>query len=291
VATPILLMQWLKKHNELMMKKYILLVFTSLLCIATYAQQRIVSLNGTISEMLCAIGLEKQIVGVDITSNYPASLNSKPKLGHNRNISAESVLAVQPTIVLGLEDQFNGQLKDQLVASGVKTVILKQDYSVEGTHKLLQDVAAAVGEAGKAAPVLQQYDKQASALRMSPLPKKVLFIYARGAGTLMVSGTGTALNKAITLAGAQNAVTDFKDFKPLTAESLVAANPDVILLFSSGLQSVGGVDGLLKIPGIAQTTAGQKKQVIDMDGEMLSGFGLRLPDAIQQLHNKIAAFK
>jgi len=67
----------------------------------------------------------------------------------------------------------------------------------------------------------------------------------------------------------------------------VAANSDVILLFDSGLQSVGGVDGLLKVPGVSSTNAGKNKKIISMDGQFLSGFGLRLPQAIQQLNKKI----
>jgi iron complex transport system substrate-binding protein len=103
----------------------------------------------------------------------------------------------------------------------------------------------------------------------------------------MVSGTGTSIDKMIQLAGGKNAVTDFADFKPLAAESLVAANPDMILLFDSGLNSIGGIDGLEKIPGIIQTNAGRNRKIISMDGELLSGFGLRLPQAIRELQEKI----
>lgn len=272
------------------MKKILLSALCFVLLLASNAQQRIVSLNGTISEMLCALGLEKQIVGVDITSNYPDVLKSKPKLGHNRNISAEGVLALQPTIVLTTQDQLNTQLNEQLRSAGIKTIVLQQDYSITGTKKLLNEVAVTVGASARAKELSQQYDKQIAALQIKPVNKKVLFIYARGAGSMMVSGTGTSLDKIIQLAGAKNAVNDFKDFKPYSSEALIAENPDVILLFNSGLQSVGDINGLLKIPGIAQTTAGKKKQVISMDGEMLSGFGLRLPETIQSLNNKIIAF-
>jgi iron complex transport system substrate-binding protein len=126
-----------------------------------------------------------------------------------------------------------------------------------------------------------------AALASTRSDKKVLFIYARGAGTLMVSGTGTPIASMIQLAGAKNAVTDFADFKPLTAEAMVAANPDIILLFDSGLKSIGGIDGLLKVPGIAQTNAGRNRSIVSMDGELLSGFGLRLPQAIRELQEKV----
>ena len=104
---------------------------------------------------------------------------------------------------------------------------------------------------------------------------------------MMVSGTGTPVDIMIQLAGAQNAVTEFTGFKQLSSESLVAANPDVILLFNSGLQSLGGADGLMKVPGVAQTNAGRNKKVVAMDGQFMSGFGLRLPEAVNELNKKL----
>ncbi|HTN17434.1 MAG TPA: ABC transporter substrate-binding protein, partial [Chitinophagaceae bacterium] len=93
----------------------------------------------------------------------------------------------------------------------------------------------------------------------------------------------------IKLAGGENAVSGFEDFKPLTPEALLNANPDVILMFTSGLESLGGMDGLLKVPGIAMTNAGKKKQVIEMDGQYLTGFGPRLGKAIAELSKKLDA--
>ena len=103
----------------------------------------------------------------------------------------------------------------------------------------------------------------------------------------MVAGQRTQLDEMIKLAGGENAVSGFEDFKPLTAESLVAANPDVILLFDSGLSSLGGIDGLLEVQGIGQTNAGKNRKVVEMDGQFLTGFGPRLGEAILELAKKI----
>jgi iron complex transport system substrate-binding protein len=270
------------------MKKNLLIL--TLLVVAAFcanAQQRIVSLNGAVSEMLCALGLENAIVGVDVTSNYPASLHQKTKVGHNRTISAEGVLALRPTLILGTKDQLKPEVAEQLSAAHVKVQLLPQEYSVAGTRSLLQQVANATGTTEKAKQIEAAFNRQYQALRITPVKKKVLFIYARGTGSMMVSGTGTPVEKMIQLAGAQNAVSGFADFKQLSSESLVAANPDVILLFDSGLQSLGGADGLLKVPGVAQTNAGRNKKVVSMDGQFLSGFGLRLPEAVNELNKKL----
>jgi iron complex transport system substrate-binding protein len=250
---------------------------------------KIVSLNGSISEVLAGLGLEKNIAGTDITSNYPESMKAKPKVGHNKNINAEGVMALQPDLIIGLKKEVSPALAAQFKAAGVKLLLAEQDYSVEGTKKLIHFLADSLHAAAKGDSVLKVLD--ADLAKVPPVhaggsKPRVLFIYARGTGTMMVGGTGTAIDKAIALAGGQNAVTEFADYKPLTAEALVKANP-VILLFDSGLQSLGGAAGLAKVQGVKQTNAGKNNKIISMDGELLSSFGPRLGIAIQELAAKI----
>jgi iron complex transport system substrate-binding protein len=248
---------------------------------------RLVSLSGTISEIVCALGRQGQLVGVDVTSTYPAALEKLPKVGHSRNISAEGVLALTPTLVVGTTESLKPEVAEQLKSAGVKVLLFKQEYSVAGTRKLVADVAAAFGASAQVPAVLKQLDADLAKVKKPTKAPKVLFIYARGTGTMLVAGTGTQAGKIIQLAGGQNAVTDFADFKPLTAESLVAANPDVLLLFDSGLASLGGKAGLLNVPGIAQTNAGKNGRVIEMDGQLLTGFGPRLGQATAELAGKL----
>ncbi|MDO7874571.1 helical backbone metal receptor [Hymenobacter sp. ASUV-10] len=248
---------------------------------------RLVSLSGTISEIVCALGKQSQLVGVDVTSTYPAALEKLPKVGHSRNISAEGVLALTPTLVVGTTESLKPEVAEQLRAAGVKVQLFKQEYSVAGTARLINEVAATFGASAQAPAVIKQLNADLAKVKKPAAAPKVLFIYARGSGTMMVAGTGTQAAKIIELAGGKNAVTDFADFKPLTAEALVAANPDMLLLFDSGLASLGGKAGLLQVPGIAQTTAGKTGRVIEMDGQLLTGFGPRLGQATAELAGKL----
>lgn len=248
---------------------------------------KIVSVNGTMSEIICALGLQPSIVGVDITSTYPATLETVPKVGHNRQVSSEGIVALAPSLVVGMENDLKPAVLEQLTASNIKTHLFKQELSVEGTKELIRASGAYFNQAAKATALIAQLDKDIALVKKPAVKKKVLFIYARGTGTMMVSGTGTAVDKIIQLAGGQNAVTAFVDYKPLTSEALIAANPDVILLFDSGLESLGGVDGLLKVQGISQTNAGKNKKVIAMDGQLLTGFGPRLGKAMAELSSKL----
>lgn len=252
---------------------------------------KIVSLNGTVSEIVAGLGLEKNIVGTDITSSYPESLKSKPKVGHNSKINVEGVLSLQPNIVVGIEKEVSPQLAAQFKTAGIKLLLFKQDFSVDGAKNLIRSVGDSLLQKAKADSLIKGFDTEiASAqkqITINTKKAKVLFIYARGTGTMMVGGLGTQVDKVIQLAGAENAVTGFSEYKPLTAEALVKANPDVILLFDDGLQSLGGTQGLETVQGIAQTKAGKNKKFITMDGALLTSFGLRLGKAITELSGKI----
>jgi len=251
---------------------------------------KIVSLNGAMSEVLAGLGVEKQIVGTDITSNYPEVMKTKTKVGHNRNINAEGVIGLSPTLIVGIKKEITPALIAQFKAAGVKLLLLDQEYSVEGTKKLIHSLADTLGLSAKGDSIAKALDTDLAQVKPSAAAEKkprVLFIYARGTGTMMVGGTGTQVDQAIKLAGGENAITEFADYKPLTAEALVKANPDVILLFDSGLQSLGGANGLAKVQGIKETNAGKNNKIITMDGELLSSFGPRLGVAIKELAAKI----
>ena len=253
------------------------------------AAQKIVSLNGAVTEIVAALGHEKELVGVDVTSTYPESVTKTAKdLGHVRTISIESIMALNPTLIIGTEKDLSPELLAKIKSSGVKAELFKQEFTPAGTKRLIADVAKVIGEDQKAFTLQERlFASLKSDLTLKPAPK-VLFIYARGANMLMVSGTNTPVDKVIALAGAKNAVTDFEDYKPLTPEALIKGNPDVILMFDSGLESVGGAAGVLKIPGVDKTNAGKNKKIIAMDGGLLSGFGPRLGEAATQLNSELS---
>ena len=250
-------------------------------------KERIVSLNGAISETLAALDNSEDIIGVDVTSTFPEELKTKATdLGHVRSITAESILALQPTLIFGTSKDVNPTLNEQLNKANIKLILIDQKYTVDGTKQLVTDVAKAINKENYQ-PILDNISNQIATVKPFEKKPKVLFIYARGAGNLMVAGKETPLHSMIELAGAENAAASLTDFKPLTPEALLTTNPDVILMFDSGLQSLGGVDGLLKIEGLSATNAGKNKKVITMEGQLLSGFGPRLGEAVVELHNKL----
>ncbi|MFA6150436.1 MAG: ABC transporter substrate-binding protein [Chitinophagaceae bacterium] len=256
---------------------------------AEIKQEKIVSISGTTTEILCALGMQDQIVGVDVTSTYPEAMTKLPGVGHNRSMSAEAIIALAPSIVIGVDENVKPELVEQLKSAHIRVLLYNLETSVEGTKKLIKGIADSLEKSDKVQEIVNGIDADLKEKVALSKKTKVLFIYARGAGTMMVAGEKTSSNAMINLAGGENAVTGFEDFKPLTPESLLQANPDVILMFTSGLESLGGMEGLLKVPGVAMTNAGKKKQVIEMDGQFLTGFGTRLGKAVAALSKKLDA--
>jgi len=244
---------------------------------------KIVSLNGGITEIISALGHEKEIVATDVTSTYPETLKTTAKdLGHVRSMTIEPIMAVSPNLILATDKDINPDLLSKIKSSGIQTELFKQEFSVEGTRKLIEEVAKAVGNTD----YQKLNDKiDADLKQIQPIAKKpkVLFIYARG-NMMMVSGKNTPMAALINLAGGENAINDFEDFKPLTPEAVVKANPDVLFFFTRGLQGSGGNEGVLKMPGVSQTNAGKNKKIIAMDGGLVSGFGPRLGEAAVALN-------
>lgn len=254
------------------------------------AEKRIVSLNGSVTEIIYAMGSQKELIGVDVTSTFPAEAEKLTNLGHVRKLAIESLIGLNPTHVVLLDDEVAPDLASKLKQAKIEIVTFKRPNSLEESKTLIKDVSTWLGKKEQANELIASIDARMKELKKLENKPKVLFVYARGAGTLMVAGENTPMEKMILLAGGENAGKGFVDFKPLTSESVIAANPDVILMFESGAQSLGP-DGIFKVPGVEITNAGKNKALIQMDGQLLSGFGPRVAEAIIELNKEFSKLK
>jgi len=252
--------------------------------------KRIVSLSGSLTEIVDALGLGANLVAVDVTSDYPSYVKEIPKVSKNRSITAEGIASFRPDIVLGFEGDVSAAVLAQFKTLNISCVLFKQEFSEAGLTGLVRKVGQSLNVTTKGNQVADQLSKDlksAIAKGKSSKATKMMFVYARGAGAMSVSGSGTAVDAVIKLAGAQNVMKGFTGYKTYNTEALVQANPEVILLFDFGMSSLGGKEAILKLPGVNLTTAGKNKRVIAMDASLLNGFSMRLPQAIQQLHEKL----
>lgn len=261
-------------------------VFIAGLSTAPAAETRLITIGGAITETIYALGLGAQLVAVDSSSLYPEAATKLPQVGYERTLSAEGVLALSPSLILATSDAGPPDVLAQIRGAGVRLVIVPAEPGVAGAKRKIQATADAVGKSAAGQELNAKIDAQLariSTAKPATEKPKVLFIYARGGGTLNVSGAGTAANAAIETAGGRNAVTGYDGYRPLTAESAVNAAPDVILLTSRGLESMGGTDNLLKSPGLAETPAGRARRVVALDDLKLLGFGPRTGEGVREL--------
>ena len=249
---------------------------------------RIVTIGGPITETVYALGLGDAVVGTDRSSLYPDAIYQKPRLDYFRQTSAEGVLSLDPTLVIAIEGTGPEGVLDQIRAAGVRVEVVPEVESVEDAAARVEAVARVVGREADAAGVVERMRAEVAAVEPAP-SVRALFVYARGAGLVMVAGTDHAADTALRLAGAENVVTAFPGFRPLTAEAVAGAAPDVIVIPERGLESLGGVEGLLAQPGLAQTPAGQTRRVVTVDDALLLGMGPRLGEGLRALADGLRA--
>ena len=252
---------------------------------------RIVTLGGSVTEIVYALGAGDRVVGVDASSVYPEAATEKPNVGYFRKVPAEGVLSLNPSLVLALEGTGPPTVFEQLRSAGVRTVEVSDTPSVRGAKQKIQTIGDLLGRSARADSLIAAMEDDLAAARAlraeaSSTPS-VLFVYARGSGTMNVAGRGTSAAAMIELAGGTNAITGFEGFKPMSAEAVVEAEPDVVLSLTRGLESIGGTEGLLEQPGIPLTPAGKNERIAAMDDLLLLGFGPRLGTAVKRLTKKL----
>lgn len=260
---------------------------------------RLVILNGDLTEVVYALGLGDRVVGVDTSATYPAEARAKQSIGYQARLSAEGVIALNPTLVIGDDGAGPSEAIEQIRSTGVPVVILREAVSLDDIATKITAVAAALGVPVRGADLAAKTDREieaATALVANAASKPtVSFFYLRGSATQMIGGKGTRADSLIEAAGGIDAGVraGIIDYKPITPEALITASPDVILVMDAGLESVGGVEGLLKIPGMAETPAGKGRRVVHFDDQYLLGFGPRtgqlLMELVRALHPELAA--
>ena len=251
---------------------------------------RIVPLNGDIAEVIFALGLTRNIVGVDTSATYPAkAVAGLPKIGYQRTLSAEGILSLRPTLVVGSALAGPQTVIDQLRTAGVTVLLIPDFRGLDAGSRKLRTLGKALGVPKRGERLAKQVDRQITIAKREiasvATRPKVAFLYLRGTQVQMIGGNDSGADALIAAAGGRDMGTalGIESFKTLTPESLVAGQPDVILVLSAGLQSVGGVDGLLRIPGVAQTPAGKNRRIIHYDDQLLLGLGPRTGMALRQL--------
>ncbi len=243
---------------------------------------RVVSLGGTVTEIVYALGAGERLVGVDDSSIYPEAATRLPKVGYYRGFSIEGVASLRPDLVLASDQAGPPRALAQLRRLGQQVVVLPSAPTVDALEQRIEGVAAALDRGAQAQALIAQIRSQIAHMAQSAGGQRVLLVSSR-TGKLEGAGRETAADAMIRLAGAINVLGGERGYKPISAEAAAALKPDVIVTTTMSVAASGGFEAFVAQPGIVVTPAAKSRRVVVMDDLLLVGFGPRLPDALRQL--------
>ena len=261
-----------------------------------------IDISGTIAATVFGLGLGENVVGRDSSTGFVGTedLPVVTKTGHTLN--AEAILELAPTVVLTDTSIGPKEVRQQLREAGIPVVVVSSERRVDLVDDLVIEIAHALGVPTRGETLAARLDTEVEDARteiaaITPTDTadraRLLFLYVRGnANIYYIFGRDSGADSLIEAVGGVDVAGEigWEGMKPMTAEALVAARPDVLVMMTDGLASVGGIDGLIeRIPALAQTPAGQHRRVVDMaDTEILS-FGPRSAQIIRALARAVYA--
>ncbi|MFF1907817.1 hemin ABC transporter substrate-binding protein [Kitasatospora sp. NPDC058218] len=255
---------------------------------------RIIPLNGSLAEIVFSLGLGPKVVARDVSTTFQQAA-ALPVITQAHDVSAEGVLSLHPTVVLADRSTGPAEAIAQIRAAGVPLIVLDDAKQLADVGPRIDTVAAGLGVPDAGRQLKERTEQRITGARAA-LPTadrhpKVAFLYLRGsASVFLLGGPASGATSLIEAVGGEDAGKTAGltgDFTPLTSEALVKAAPDAILVMSKGLESVGGVDGLLKLPGVAQTPAGLDRRIVSIEDGQLLSYGPRTPQVLREIADQL----
>ena len=254
---------------------------------------RVTVAGGSITEIMYMIDAEDSIIAVDLTSNFPERARSHPQIGYVRALSAEGILSLDPTIIIGEDDMGPPAVLEQINRTGVEVAIISEEHNVAGIKSKINCVAEILNKKAEARELFDSRLDPAivklniASERVSEKQTKAIFILGLQSGSPLIGGMGTSANGLIEMIGAKNVLSTFEGWKPVSTESILMAEPDVILISNRGLSTFGDVESLRQHPALALTPAAKNNNIIAMDGMAMLGFGPRTIFSALNIANEI----
>ena len=252
--------------------------------------ERIVTADGSLTEIIFTLGASEKLAGVDTTSNYPEEASKLPQIGYKRAISVEGVLSLTPDVLLVTEDSGPPKSLNQLQQAGLKLKTFSAAPNIESVKEKIFGVAEILGKPSEGKALWQKVKKKVDAAKAKSLnitnPVKVMFVLSMSEKSPIVAGHNTHAESIIKLAGGINAIEGLEGYKPISPEAVAVANPDVILMMARREHSTPANE-LFSKPGFQLTNAAKEQRLISMDGMYLLGFGPRIGDAIEELSQRL----
>ena len=257
---------------------------------------RIVSIGGSITEIIYYLEKEKNIVAIDVTSVYPKQAKKKPSIGYIRNVSSEGVLSMNPSIVISEDDIGPPLVINQLKKSDIDLRIIKENRDIYGILDKVRCIGKILG--------LDKKTEEKISKELSPLiskiekikanhdikDKKIMMILSMQGTSPVVAGSETSGHSFIQMLGAKNIYESIKGWKSVTSESILNLNPDYIILPNKEMHKNSNVNMIINHNVFKETNAGKNNAYIVDDGMAILGYSPRTITAVLNSLNKIVEF-
>ena len=254
---------------------------------------RIVVAGGSITEILFFLNESKNIVAVDTTSNYPEDAKNYPSIGYVRALSAEGVLSLKPTLIIGEKDMGPENVLEQLKKTKIELRVLDEKNSVKGIQDKVSCIASILGK-NKDDNFEKNISLEKSVSKLKVISKANSKKNIRGLVILMMQGTSpvvagrnTSGGDFLKMIGSKNTMSSFEGWKPAGKEAILLSNPNFILITKRATKSYGSLNSFLKESGIEMTEAARTQNVFSLDGMSFLGFGPRTINSGLEISDKI----
>ncbi|ADP18553.1 periplasmic binding family protein 4 [Achromobacter xylosoxidans A8] len=272
------------------MKKWLAMAAGWALAFSVHAAPptRVVTLGGSVTEIVYQLGQGDKLVGDDLSSLYPEAATKLPRVGYYRAVPVEGVLSLKPDLVLASEQAGPPDALKRLADVGLRVVTVSDAPSVDSLKSRIRGIADALGVAPAGERMVEEVTRELARAEAVPATRARALLLINRTGSPQGAGRDTAANEVMHLAGLVNVLQDQQGYKPLSAEALGALAPDLIVVTQASLDAGGGMDAFLRMPGIASTQAAAKRRIVVMDDLLILGMGPRLPLALTQLKQEVA---
>lgn len=250
---------------------------------------RVVALANGSAEIIASLGHLDILVGRDVASDV-VSLESVEVVTSGHQIVAERILSLNPDLII--IDALSGPLSALLAieSAGIRIAKISEAWTLNDIDRKVSEIAQAIGAVDDGKNLIASLQISKSSVKQIPAATRIAFLYLRGGSAIyLIGGKGSGTDSLIAAIGGVDAGAQNFDnpFTPMTAEAIATLNPDLFLVMSKGLESVGGVDGLVELPGIAQTSAGKNRAIVAVDDSLLLSFGPRTSSLLVALSQSV----
>lgn len=267
--------------------RYFYFLLALLISQITFADnKRLVSIDGSLTEIIYALGAQTELVAVDSTSVYPSKAKELPNVGYMRALSAEGILSIKPTRVITSSSAGPKNVLEQIKAAGVEVNVIHASYSLLGLTQKINDVGVLLDKKSQAEQLNKSIDNQLKPLikkidAQKKAPKTLFFLGMQG-NQLMAAGSGTQAQALLDILKAENAMAASKGYKPLSKESIISINPEAVIVAIHAPMDHNKIKAQFQ-----HTKAFVDNKIMIIDSARALGFGPRLVEALAAIVNVI----